>query len=99
MCDVVLKAIFNGDILPWEQKISRSPVYKELSKKIEKEREFFMRDMSKEEKNRFDDYHCLLMERNSEEFNNCMFQNFMLGISVGMEIIEGKQKIIEDYGV
>ncbi len=97
MCKKVLKSIFDGDYLTWEEKarpfddLNERNRRKELGKKIEDERNYFLSKMTEEEKVRFDEYHCLILERDTLDYNYSMYNNFLLGISAGIEIMEHKQ--------
>lgn len=96
MPETILNAIFKGNILPWESKAIKTPKFKELERNISLEHDHFEEPMSTHEKGRFDQYHCLLNERVSIEIRTSEFELFMLGINVGMEIMEHKQAILEE---
>ena len=92
----ILKLIVSGDLLLDESKFVSTPIIKELNKKIEKEQKYFEDKMDSDEKIRFDDYNDLLSHRTSEESSVIQFDNFMLGIIIGMEIMEHKQILISN---
>ena len=96
MSESILNLIFKGNLLPWEGKVISTPKMKVLNKKIEEEREHFEDQMTTHEKNRFDGYNCLLTNRNNEENSSEQFDNFMLGIMIGIEIIEHKQGLNDE---
>lgn len=98
MLSTVINAIFKGEVLPWEPKSIKTPRHAELLRKIEQERNHFEEEMSPHEKGRFDQYNCLISERATEEIGTAEYDLFMLGIIVGMEIMEHKQKILEELG-
>ncbi len=91
MSHSILKDIFLGSFIPWEHRIKDTEKYKELTKKIKFEYEYFCNNMSPSQAERFEKYHCLLNERESEGMINQLYQNFMLGIWVGIDIIEHRQ--------
>lgn len=99
MSNTVTNAIFRGDLLPWETKAIKTPKHAELLRKIDLERVHFEEEMTPHEKGRFDQYNCLINERANEEINAVEYELFMLGIIVGMEIMEHKQNILEQVGV
>ena len=96
MTNTILHAIFTGELLPWEGKPIKTPRYKEMQRKISVERDHFEEEMLTHEKGRFDQYHCLLQERNDEEMGTDEYKMFMLGIAVGIEIIEHKQGLLNE---
>lgn len=98
MLSTVINAIFKGEVLPWEPKSIKTLKHAELLRKIGLEREHFEEEMSPHEKGRFDQYNCLISERATEEIGTAEYDLFMLGIIVGMEIMEHKQKILEELG-
>ena len=63
MINKTLYAILRGDLLPWEAKPIKTEKYEEVQKKIDLERNHFETEMSPHEKGRFDQYHCLIQER------------------------------------
>ena len=91
MSTSILNAIFKGDLLPWEAKKIETQKFEELKRKIELERDHFEEEMSPHEKARFDQYNCLLSERANVEIGTSEFDLFILGITVGIEIMEHKQ--------
>lgn len=95
MSNTILNAIFNGDLLPWVGKPIKTAKYADVQRKISLERDHFEEDMSPHEKGRFDQYHCLIQERSDEEIDATEYDLFMLGISVGMEIMENKQNLLK----
>lgn len=96
MSKKVLRAIFDGDILTWEEKMICTPAIKALADKIEHERSFFTENMTPEQQKRFEDYYCLLNEISCEQHENSSYNNFMLGTSVGIEIMEHKQEVFDE---
>lgn len=96
MSKKVLRAIFDGDIITWEERSVCTPKIKLLVDKIENERNYFMGNMDAEQKERFDEYHCLLNEISYEQNKNSSYNNFMMRISVGIEIMEHKQGLLDE---
>ena len=94
----MINAIFKGEVLPWETKSIKTPRHAELLRKIDLEREHFEEEMSPHEKGRFDQYNCLINERANEKIGTAEYDLFMLGIIVGMEVVEHKQNILEELG-
>lgn len=92
MENTILHGIFKGKILPWEDKLIKSPKYKALQEKIRVEREQLEENMSLQEKKKFEQYHVLLQEREFEERENAEYELFMLGITAGTEIAEFKKE-------
>lgn len=97
MKKTILNAIFNGDLLPWEEKPIKSTKYVELQRKINLEREHFEEEMSPHEKGRFDQYHCLIQEKENMGIEATEYDLFMLGIATGIEIMQHKQSIMGDF--
>lgn len=80
-------------------KAVNTPAFQKLERKIEQERGHFEEDRSPHEKGRFDQYHCLFTERANEELSSEQFDVLMLGIIVGMELMEHKQDILLEGGL
>ena len=96
MSTSILNAIFKGSMLPWQSKTVNTQRMVELNRKIELERDHFEEEMSPHEKARFDQYDCLVCERANVEIGSSEFELFMLGITVGIEIMEHKQSFTSD---
>ena len=54
-----------------------------------------MKNMTLHQQRSFDDYHCLVSDSIYEEIGNQEYRSFVLGILVGMDIMEQKQSILE----
>ncbi len=93
MNESVLNAIFHGRLFPWEGKPVTTPTQQDLTRKLELERNHFEETMSPYERGRFDQYHCLLEEHATQEIGSAEFDLFMLGIAVGIDIMEYKQTL------
>lgn len=96
MSKSILEAIFKGDLPTWEQKAVTTESLQKLRGKMQKERDYFMENMTQHQQQSFDDYHCLVSNSIYEEISNHEYNSYIIGILVGMEIIEQKQSILED---
>ncbi len=96
MNDKILKEIFDGNIFPWEERSVRTPEITEMNKKIMREEEYFMSQMSERDKSRFDDLLSLLNARDGDSYSASRYKSFVMGIIVGMEIMEHKQSLLDE---
>ncbi len=95
MSKSILEAIFKGDLITWEQKALTTEKVQQLRGKMQREREYFLENMTLHQQRSFDDYHCLVSDSIYEEIGNQEYRSFVLGILVGMDIMEQKQSILE----
>lgn len=95
MSKSILNAILKGNLLPWEEKFINTPKFNELIEKIDQDRTYFENNLSPNEQCRFDQYTCLITELGSEETASELSNIFLIGILLGMEIIEHKQDFLK----
>lgn len=86
----LLKAIIEGDLFPWESKFYTNDRLQDINQKLLREEESFLSRLSDEDKKRAEECFGLLLDRHYEESSTEKFEQFMLGIVIGMEIAEWK---------
>ncbi|MFI3116303.1 MAG: hypothetical protein R3Y12_09220 [Clostridia bacterium] len=96
MNETILKAIFDGNFLIWEEKYIKTKITQELLEKINKNRAILTENMNLNEKSHFEDYECLLNALSAEQNSFSKYNSFILGIIVGLEISEHKNGLFED---
>ena len=92
----ILKSLFKGEVIPGESKFVQNEKSKELSAKIRSDRTYFEANMSQDEKSRFDQYHCLISERNCIESYDEQVYAFSVGLLMGLEVMEKKGDMINE---
>lgn len=95
MCNEMLKALLLGNILPYEGRNHKTPKILELYEQITKERDHFEETMSRSECSRFDNYHALINARNGLECDEEYLDILVIGISIGMELVEHRQQLLQ----
>lgn len=91
MKEKIFKKIFLGKYLTWEPKRIYSKEEIKLFERVENEKQYFLSKMDDVDKKRFEIYQNLMAEIDYEDWCYTSYENFMIGISVGIEIKEFEQ--------
>ncbi len=95
MKNKILKAIFDGEFLMHERKRVYTKEDKALLSQIQNEENYFKSILDEKNLERFESFLLLMVEQESNELNAQGFENFVLGMSVGLEIRDISHDLIE----
>ncbi len=92
----ILEEFYRGGIIPHEHRFPKDSRYKSASEKADESRKKLLDNLSEEQLRLFDDFenasYDLMFISDVNQFN----YSFQLGALMGIEIMEGKQQILED---
>lgn len=96
MTNPIMKALFNGEIAPWERSNTMSAERKSLEEKIQNEKRYFIEKMSPDDCKRFDALEELYSDATLDEEDEIFAHGFTLGALLMMEIMAKKEDIIHE---
>lgn len=88
----ILEKLYNGDVYPAQDIVCNTPEYRELFNKINEERQYFMKQLSPEDEDRFDEFENLLSESSSMYAYANFVYGFKLGTMLMCEVIKDNAK-------
>lgn len=83
MSKTLLQKLYDGEVYPAEQIVSRNPEYRETSRKISDEKEYFQGILTGDDRQRFDK----LMDFRYEVESMDSYENFVYGFRLGVELM------------
>ncbi|MFI3115528.1 MAG: hypothetical protein R3Y12_05250 [Clostridia bacterium] len=95
MKNSILKSIFKGEFLMCERRRVYTEEEKALLRQIQDEENYFKSILSEQDLKRFESFLLLIVEQESNELNAQSFENFVIGMSVGLEIRDISQNLVE----
>jgi len=92
----IMKALFNGKIIPWERRNNYSVERKALEERIENEKRYFIGKMSLDDSKRFEAFISLCDNAAYDEEVEIYSYGFTLGTLLMLEIAEKIETIINE---
>lgn len=90
----MMKALFEGGVIPWERHSTHTPERKALEAKIEDEKRYFIEKMSIDDCQRFQKLEDLLSKAAGDEDVETYSHGFTLGALLMLEVMQLKDKTI-----
>lgn len=90
----IMKALFNGGVIPWERRNTHTPERRELETKIENEKRYFIEKMSLDDCQRFEKLETLYQDAAFDEETDIYTHGFTLGAMLMIEVMANKDEMI-----
>lgn len=92
----IMEALFDGRIIPWERRSVMSEERREIEKKIEDEKRYFIQKMSLDDCKRFEELQGLFSDAAFDEEVDIYSHGFTLGALLMLEVMGKKGEIINE---
>lgn len=89
MSKTLLQKLYDGEIYPAEQIVPRDPEYRETSRKISDEKEYFQEILTENDRQRFDKLMDSRYETESMDSYESFVYGFRLGVGLMVETLPG----------
>lgn len=96
MSKSIFEALFFGKISIWEREVTVSPERREIEKKIESEKRYFIEKMSLDDCQRFQALENLYIQASEDEEIGIFSHGFTMGALIMLEIYAGRDEIINE---
>jgi len=93
MNQTIINALFHGNVNPWERKVAHNPKRREVERKIETEKEHFLKQMSFDDIQRFQALENLYLQAFQDDDVDIFSYGFTLGARMMLEITMGRENI------
>ncbi len=90
----IMEALFDGKVIPWERRANLTEERREIERKIESEKRYFIEKMSLDDCQRFERLENLYGGAAHCEDVDTYTHGFTLGALIMLEVMEKKEEII-----
>ena len=94
MQNSLFEALFLGKINPFERKVEYTPERRELNKKIQDEKRYFIEKLSADDSKRFEELESLLTHKTLDTDVEVHSHGFALGILLVLECLTMRDRVI-----